>query len=240
MALIVAVCFFHLIVPNGAGVSRRYLLPLLAPVLLFAIAGIEFVAQILPLRHWSMGRRTAAVAALATAAFLSFQFRIVEKKSAGFQLTAEMLAQGPAPQVILVCGDSRDEGMVVSEIAVRDQRPRQSVLRASKVLSESDWNGQSYRPLFKSAGEIAEYLDSVPVDYVLIHPTRPAAAAHHQLLAEMLRSYPHNWERDTSAGGLLQLWRRVHPLAHGEPSITIGMRYTLRRSLSNEKGTQGR
>jgi hypothetical protein len=56
----------------------------------------------------------------------------------------------------------------------------------------------------------------------------------------MLRTRPQIWERDASAGNALQLWRRVHPLAHGEPNITIGMTYTLRRSLSNAEGTPKR
>jgi hypothetical protein len=63
---------------------------------------------------------------------------------------------------------------------------------------------------------------------------------HQQLLAEMLRTEPQIWERDASAGNALQLWRRVHPLAHGEPKITIGMTYTLRRSLSYAEGTPKR
>jgi hypothetical protein len=237
LALILAVCLFHTILPTP--LAARYLLPVLAPMLLFAMAGIQWAACLIPPRRWSVGWRTAGIWALTAAAFFGFQFRLIKKEPSGFQRTAERLAQDPTSRVILVSGDVYDEGIVVSEIAMRDSRPRHFVLRASKVLSESDWTGQGYKALFNSASAISEYLDSVPVDYVLINPI-PHADMHQQLLAEMLRTRPQIWERDASAGNALQLWRRVHPLAHGEPNITIGMTYTLRRSLSNAEGTPKR
>jgi Dolichyl-phosphate-mannose-protein mannosyltransferase len=233
LALIIAVCVFHAIVPT-ATVWKRYFLPVLAPILLFALTGMIRVAHSVPPRRWSSGWRTAGVAALTAAAFFGFQFRILKKAPSNFQLTAERLARDPTPRVILASGDNHVEGTVVSEIAMRDSRPRHFVLRASKVLAESDWTGQGYKALFNSPNAVYEYLDSVPVDYVLID-TKPGSSMHQQLLADALRDHPQIWERDASGGNFLQVWRRVHPLSHGEPKITIPMTYTLRHSLSNAR-----
>ena len=213
LALILAACLFHAIAPGE--LPERYVLPALAPMLLFAIAGIQWAACLVPPRRWSVGWRTAGIATLTAAAFFGFQFRLIKKEPSDFQLTAERLAQDPTPRVILASGDVHDEGMVVSEIAMRDSRPRHFVLRASKVLAESDWMGKGYKALFNSPSAISEYLDSVPVDYVLINPM-PHEYMHQQLLAETLRTEAQIWQRDASAGNALQLWR-VHPLGTVNP-----------------------
>jgi hypothetical protein len=167
-----------------------------------------------------------AVVAIAVIAFLTFQFNVVRRPQTGFGPTAERLAKVSSPSVILVSADAPREGMAVAEIAMRDLRPRHYVLRGSKVLASSDWFGKSYRPLFQTPQQMAAYLDSVPVDFILVDDSRPAPLPHMALLSQFLHENSATWRR-VAAPGPMALWERLHPVAHGEPKITVDMKNTL-------------
>ena len=239
LALIVAGFLFHTVVPANV-VEPRYLLPCLVPVLLFGAAGLHSIARDAPLKDSLRKWGAAAVVSITAIAFFVFQFHIPRRDQPGFDSTAQRLAQVPTPQAILVSGNSSLEGMAVSEIAMRDVRPRHFVLRSTKVLSASDWNGQGYRSRFERPQEISEYLESVPVDYVL---TSDASGEnnrlHHRLLLEALRSHPEVW-RIEPTGGPFSLWERVHPIAHGTPKFSVDMNYTFNSSFSSGESNSPR
>jgi hypothetical protein len=199
-------------------------------MLLFVVSGFEWVALKAPLGSWSAERRTTAVVAAALIAFFAFQFSLVRRGQTRFGATAERLAGEVQSRVILVSADPDREGMAVAEIAMRDLRPRHYVLRGSKVLSESDWAGKGYRSLFETPQQISSYLDSVPVDFVLMETN--TSRVHSRLLAEALRSRSGVWRQASASAEPLSLWERVHPIAHGKPNIRVGMKYTLHRTLS--------
>jgi hypothetical protein len=229
--LIVAVTLFHTAVPVN-DLPRRYLLPCLAPLLLFVVAGVEWLARSLWFGGWSPERRAVAVASLVFGAFFAFQFSLVRRQPTGFSRAAERLAGEPRSLVILVSGDPAREGMTVAEIAMRDVRPRHYVLRASKVLSQSDWFGKGYRLLFHTPEQVSSYLDSVPVDFVLVDSTAPSALVHNTLLSRALHGRSETWRRSEIPAGPLTMWERIHAIPHGEPNITINMKHTLPGTVS--------
>jgi 4-amino-4-deoxy-L-arabinose transferase-like glycosyltransferase len=149
-ALICAVWAFHCMAPL-LGVDPRYLIPAMPPMLMFLIAGISAIGRWIPMPSMAPTRRAWAVAALVAVVFLATEFSVHRKRYYGFAEAAERLEE---PQykdsVFLVSseGEGRDgEGMFISEIAMREKRPSHIVLRASKVLSQSDWMGARYKLL---------------------------------------------------------------------------------------------
>ena len=236
-ALIAAGFLFHAAAPAN-NLELRYLIPCLAPVLLFAAAGLHWISERVPLGALGIEGRTIAIAALMALVFFGFQFHLVRRDQPGFDHTAQRLAQEPTSRAILVSGNSAGEGMAVSEIAMRDARPRHYILRSTKVLSGSDWNGNGYRSRFSAAQQLSEYLESVPVDYVLASvPAPDERFLHHRLLLEALRSHPERWRAEPYAGGLFSLWERVHPIAHGKPKFSVDMNYTFKGSLTTGGGS---
>jgi hypothetical protein len=233
LALITSIVIFHTSLPRG-GLADRYFLGLFAAVLLLAMSCLSLIIRGSSISFLKTGPRTTILVGLLGASFLYFQFGFVRSESSGFQQTAARIANEAKPRVILVCGDPIAEGVVVSEIALRDQRLRHFILRASKVLAQSDWNGDDYQPLFSNPQQVAAYLDSVPVDYVLIDdPDRHRTVLHHLLLLDAIALQPKVWRLAGWAGNTLQLWERSSPLTHGDPTIRIDMKYSLQRSLSN-------
>lgn len=107
--------------------------------------------------------------------------------------------------------------MLISEIAVRDQRPGRTILRASRILSASGWNGNNYRLLIDSADEIVRFLELIPVGLVVIDRTPDRRDWPHQRLLEqavlrpewrLVRTYSHpRFERPESRIDLYRLDR---------------------------------
>lgn len=236
-ALILSVYGFHAVIPT-TDAPTRYLLPCLAALLVFVMAGIEWIAHALPGHSLTLQQRRVALGAVALFGFFAFEFHLVQRGHSGFFPVAERLANEPVSRVILVSGDAPREGMVVAEVAIRDKRPRHYILRGSKVLARSDWFGKGYRPLFATPEEVSKYLDSVPVDFVLIDTRRAQATPHDLLLARTLNKHSEIWRRAPDSSGRLQLWERIHPLQHGEPRISVDMKSTISGTLSS--GEEGR
>ncbi len=232
--LIAAGFVFHMLVPVRV-IEPRYLLPCVAPVLLFAAAGVRWLAERVEVPRWGLSYRTLAAAVILCLFFFALQFKIPRRQEPRFTQTAQRLARQPVSRTILVSGPVEAEGMAVSEIAMQDRRPRHFVLRALKVLAQSDWNGDGYHSRFQNPKDMSKYLDSVPIDYVLTaNGDVNNKFLHHRLLLQALESHPEIWARDPAAQGPFAVWNRIHPLNHGQPRFSDDMRYTFRGSLSSE------
>ncbi len=223
---------FHAAVPANV-IEPRYLLSAIAPVLLLAARGVKWLVDVVPMNFLGEKGRTAVFATSAAVLFVAFMFQIPRRDQPGFSATASRLAHETTPRAILVSGSSAAEGMAVSEIAMEDSRPRHYVLRSTKVLSGSDWNGDGYRSRFTKADQVSDYLESVPVDYVLLGDRHSDdRMPHHRLLQDALRSHPERWRLAGAAGGPFSLWQRVHPLDHSNPNFSVDMNYTFHNSIS--------
>ena len=99
--------------------------------------------------------------------------------------------------VILVSGNEPGlaEGMLIAEIASRERRPGHFILRASKVISHSDWTGtQNYYLLFRSPPEVSQALGTIPVNVVVVdYPATPQSPPHHRLLLNSIQKNPGQW-----------------------------------------------
>jgi hypothetical protein len=96
----------------------------------------------------------------------------------------------------MVASDSIGEGVFISEVAMREKRPFHVVLRASKMLANSRWDGSDYDLAFRTPHAVMDFMRSVPVQIVLVDRSVPSPQQwpHLRLLDETLQEYGHLWE----------------------------------------------
>jgi hypothetical protein len=139
-------------------------------------------------------RRPALWAAAALALLLALDLRSLHYDPARFAPLAARLTPGA---VVLVSGSGRSEGALIAAFAAREPRPSTLVLRASRLLAHSDWNGKRYRLLVASPTEVRAQLQNWGVDYVVQDSNGPAP---HD---ETLRAALAGWRLSHAPGGLL-------------------------------------
>ncbi len=138
----------------------------------------------------------AAVLVCAVVLFVLQTFAIPRKPYWGFTEVADFILSQPESRgsAILVSSEADGEGLLISEVAMRRPQPDAFILRASKVLSRSDWLGRGYEARFQSAEDLLRYLQEIPVDFVVVQD-RPGFTSllHHRQLTEGLRQHPEQW-----------------------------------------------
>jgi hypothetical protein len=60
------------------------------------------------------------------------------------------------------------EGGWIAEVSAAERYPASFVVRASKVLSESGWNGENYRLLATDKAAVERILDELALDVVVL------------------------------------------------------------------------
>jgi hypothetical protein len=214
----------------------RILLSTLPALIYFAAAGMEWLVRRLPLVVPRFG-----VPALALA--VAWNVAATPPKPAyGYDEAAGAVLARPEwrESVVLISSDSRGEGALVSEIAMRERRPGHIVLRGTKVLARSNWTGDRYRMRFADAAQAADELEGVPVGVVVVDTAPGRLMPHTVQLLQALRDRPDRWQpagafparptRGTESGQIL-----VYRLAghEGRPRgrIRIDMRGKLKRYI---------
>ena len=213
-ALLLSVWLFHSFVP--AGVEERRMIMGWAGLIVFVPEGFGFVARlsdrILPVGRW----RRLVQGAMAAGLFFACGFAIPVKESYGFsQAAKELLTRSDLRDpVCLVSSNDNGEGMLVSEVALLRPRPERFFLRATKVLSKTDWAGTDYHSFFHSPGEVARALDQLSVG-ILVLDLNPGQYnfEHHRLIGEMVRDNP----------GLWKLAGIIRPGTHGDPASGVAI-----------------
>ena len=227
-ALLISVWLFHSVFYPTF--EERYLLPAIAPIVLFACAGAHRLMS-----GWPQHLRLAAAAVVAIG-YLVTSFYVPAKPDRGFKRVADVLvARGVSPDAtLLVSSDAAGEGAFVAAVAARDRRPNAIVLRASKLLATSTWMGADYRVLYPTPAELLNALDTSKVSHVVIEDSSPVSLPHEEHLRTVLRDSP-GWRRSTIEGlkdvAGLTLYERVEPLAAGRPAIRLDMIHSLGRPL---------
>jgi hypothetical protein len=194
-ALPLSVLLFQCIVPSG--LAARHLIVAAPALLMFLVAGVAWTADKLPLGRLSVKRKVAVLSLSIVLVFAVETFTIHKKAWYGFGTIAQRLLSTTDFQnsVFLVSSDARGEGMFISEIAMREHRPGHIVLRASKLLSTSRWDGSEYSLLYPTPEKIMNYLERMPVGVVIVDKSIPLSheREHHRLLSKAIEAYSHRW-----------------------------------------------
>jgi 4-amino-4-deoxy-L-arabinose transferase-like glycosyltransferase len=237
-ALIPAFWIFHAPV---VGADPRYMATLVAPTVMFLVAGVARAARWLP-RRAPYRARVVALAVAAACVFVGTSFAVQRKPSYGFTEVAQALTSPPGRRdsVLLISSERvGGEGMLVSEIAMRDHRPGYIVLRATKTLASTDWFGSHYQAAYSSPEEIQQYLEQVPISFLIVDKgLGRAALPHHRNLLKMLEMYPARWRLVGSypqgihagaPGHGIEVYQLLGQEKRPRAKIRLDLRYTLGR-----------
>ena len=190
-ALIIAVIVFQSIAP--VGLEARHLVPTLPAAMMFAVAGFAALLN-RPSSEAAPAARNRPVisAALGLVVLAGSVWPLAEKGFSGFAPLAEaMLAEAAPADVTLVSSDARGEGMFISEIAMREQRPGHVIQRASKSLAKSAWSGSGYSPVFSTDDDLLAFLTSGKIQYLVLDDSLPEdkRREHHDQLKRLVEEH---------------------------------------------------
>ena len=237
-ALICAFWLFHALVPS-AGPEPRYVIAITPAAILFLCAGIRRIATLLPASTGRETRRIGAVAGVAALIFVTTAFSIPQKINHGFDQVAARLEEPPfQDRVVLVCSSGDGEGMLISELAMRERRPGHIILRATKMLARSNWIGLHYVELYTTPQDLMKFLESVPVELVVIDDeTGRTPRPDQMLLKQTIAESPDKWDlvgtfpQGGSQSGTIRIYRLKDASGRPPGKIHIDLPYTLRRPI---------
>jgi hypothetical protein len=180
--LILSTWIFHAIVP--AGVEDRKMLIAVPALILFLFAGAYWLANRIPAGHQFAKWRTHAVTIVAATAFGLGAFEIPHQIHYGYEEVARFIASQPdlSKQTVLVSDDSVGEGLLISEIAMDEQRPSNIVLRGTKALAEVDWNATRYRSLYSTPEQVARAINRLGVTVIVVDTFKGSQNLEHNAL----------------------------------------------------------
>ena len=176
--------------------EARHLVTNTPVLLMFSAAGAYWLLT-LPVFNSLSGRSKMAMAGVAVASLVFLNiYKGPMKRHYGFDLAAQMLLSNPqfGKSVVLACGRANGEGMLISEIAMRESRPGHIVLRSTKLLANnSDWMGRNLRPLFNNQADTMQYVEGIPAGIVVIDGEGRRSPEGRPLF-EGIRQHPEKWE----------------------------------------------
>jgi len=181
----------------SAGTEARFLIPAIAPAIMLAVAGAAHIAGRFPIRFLPGGLTQDLLLLLVAFLFSGSIIAVPVKSSFGFRTAVDHLAQMPQfknSTVLVSSGDRIGEGIFIAEVAMRGRSGGQTVLRADKVLADSNWLGTDSKPLYSGPSQIMPCLEAVPVDFIVLDNLRgDAHFEHHRQLLELVTKHPEWW-----------------------------------------------
>jgi hypothetical protein len=242
LALLLSVWIFHSLVST---VEARYMVSAIPAMILFSVAGFDWLVRRIPTPSVSLATRTAVLGTIVVVLVIAQSFDVPRKPHWGLDQAAQFLLANKdyAGAGFLIVGDAKQEGAFVAEVVMHDSRPDHFVLRSSKVLVDSTWFGTNYKYLYPTADGLRDFLDHAPISAVVLDTRPPAPGADaaeqseyqlQQTVAPVLASDP-NWQQaegfqhSSNEGSQVQIYTRIGPQPKGD--VQLSMRYTLGSNL---------
>jgi len=158
-----------------------------------------------------------------------FPFAFYSQPVRGFTAIA---AQLPRPGRFLVSSPNGwSEGCFIAAMSLTEPRPSSTILRATKILAKTNWNGNRYTPLAGDSDAVERLLDENSVGTVVAHTPageRPLFS-HHALLVETVRESI-SWKR-CGAAGEVEAYCRVAPPRYPHRPLRIDLRQHIGRAI---------
>jgi len=179
LSLVLATLLLQSLVP--VDIVDRYMAPALPAVVVLALLGVQHLLAMLAQR----GARPAAALATAVLAVVMAVPGVMHlaarppKADTGIGLLSQALAPANRPTLTVIDGPAGAEGAFIAEMAVHDSHLQGYVIRASKLLADSNFMGSSYTLKYSNAGQVLAALHRLGVQHVVIVRQRNNPAYPH-------------------------------------------------------------
>jgi hypothetical protein len=190
--------------------DERYVLAPAAAVLVTAFAGWSEPSMVMSVsRRWRVAASTVGIMLTAVLVLVHFRNSVYVGQDRIRDVVAFLANESPTAKRVIV--PPTLEGPVIAEFVAQSRhRPKDYLLRPSKLLARTDWFDVSYSSTFANSMDMMEYFRQNPIDF-LIWNERPKAKlkAHERIMSEMLQQYPQSWQRVffvPRVGGSASLW----------------------------------
>jgi hypothetical protein len=209
LSLVLATLLLQSLVP--VDIVDRYMAPALPAVVVLAGLGIQHLLALLA----RCGARPASALAGAVLAAVMIIPGILHlttrppKADTGITSVAAGLAPGSRPTLTVIDGPAGAEGAFIAEMAVHDVNLQGYVVRASKLLADSNFMGSSYTLKFDSQDAVLAELRRLGVQHiVIVRPNNAPTYPHSQQMRNALannhsgfilkQSLPHQYRTGTT------------------------------------------
>jgi hypothetical protein len=227
-AYLVGVIVFHAIAPTLT--EPRKIVMAMPVLLLFSFAALDWLAR--------KSRWMASGIALAVLVFLTVRtFYAAPQPADAFAEPAQaLLSQAGLEHELTLVSSSHPggEGAFIAEVAQREPRPVRILLRATKLLSSSTWNGLDYTLRYDSPEAVMTALEDLPVRLIIIDTAPGTSYPHHDLLVRTLHQYAADWQLiygGQNAREHIEIFRLTKDLPSGPGKIQIDLRDKLNTIL---------
>jgi 4-amino-4-deoxy-L-arabinose transferase-like glycosyltransferase len=194
LAGLIAVYIFHTFVAPVR--EARHLVPAIPIAFCFAAAGVRALA--------GRNRIAGVCAAVAIVAGFYIQtFAVVRKPSYGASRAAAVLSEARynAANILVASEDAIGEGAIIAETAMLQPAPSRRIVRASKLLGTSLWDGSEYRLAAPDANAVVAALESSRVSVVVLANTASLTTwPHYSLLVSTIKDNAARFRLETRAG----------------------------------------
>lgn len=177
----------------------RHWIALVPPLILLAVAGYRWLSE---------QSRWAPAVLLALVVWMPHG--LYRQTAGGYGALAAQIRQ-PA-RMLVSSSVGWSEGPWIAVAALREARPSSVIIRATKLLASTDWNGKIYKAKVGTAEDVERALDGAGIDLVVIHDdhTIERPHLHHSLLKATLAA-SETWRQCAEAGNLAAYCRQRPP-----------------------------
>lgn len=232
-SLLLAIVVFHCLVPVVGGVDPRYMTSAWAPGIILFLSGCRYVSRLglKNERYFAVRLATIVGGCILFAVSLGALRLNAKDVPLGFsQVASVTLSENRSCCNMLISSDSIGEGAFTSEVLFRDRAVSRVVLRATKLVSESAWNGQSFRLLVQDGKAAARMLSDNAVDVVVVDLTKTEAEVARSVLLAGLALEADQWQATRVSGDYnrsFDVYRRLETGHLKKAVVRVPMRFTL-------------
>lgn len=166
-SLALGVLVFHVVWPQPP--DGRYMLAAAAPLLLFVVPAAEWLTRLVQNRIPSAQFRVTAALATIFLVFLISVFHLQRMPQFGFREAAAWVHSRLGDRSLII-SDASGEGGYISEMANQcgGNRFNETVVRGSKLLATSDWNGNYYKLTHAGPESALADIEELGIRYIVL------------------------------------------------------------------------
>lgn len=237
-SLWVTAILFHSITSQSTA-DLRYITMAYAPFLILAAVGVQWLAERIPFTQAYAKPAASGVMVFLALGFFVMHFAVLHRERLGFADVATLLRGRISPEErILVASDPEGEGALIAEFAAMHPLVRLTILRSTKFLTDSDWQGNNMQVLYATPEEAMADLEATKVGYLVVDESPALRSAPNvnlaNRIAEMCSGRLEKIAYYGAAQGLshsISVYR-LKNLAEGPPKkIRVSLKYSLGRYL---------